>query len=133
MQYDFVFITAGKCCINWCVALHRPGGGVSLLFDSLTFRPTFVHKPIYENVCKWENQFLQYWTESVLLAAVLRHSIVYVCACTCVLLLAGLIFFRMHAAQKALGRRALANKLHFMHQVVVFCAPRLIFPNANKY
>lgn len=38
-----------------------------------------------------------------------------------------------NARAKALGRRALANKLHFMHQVVVFCAPRLIFPNANKY
>lgn len=66
----------------------------------------------------WENQFLYYWTESVLLFCGTASPCLRMHVCAI-----GRVdtFQKMHA-QKALGRRALANKLHFMQQVVVFCA-----------
>jgi len=111
MQCDFVFITAGKCCINWCVALHRPGGSGSL---SLTLSRSDQRLSISQYMKTYVNGKINFYNIGPrvccwrLFCGTVSRC-VYVCACTCALLLAGLIFFRMHAAQKALGRRALVQ------------------------
>lgn len=109
MQCDFVFITAGKCCINWCVALHRPGGGVSLSLtlsrpDQLLSISQYMKMYVYgkinfynigPRVCR------------CCLALVLRHSISLYVVClrmhVCAIGMADT--FQNARAQKALCRK----------------------------